>query len=88
MPEVGAADVLRQGDGLARDRFRKICQLAGKLVRVHTSHNTADCKPLYASLRSIYFDDDEEVMNVGEDDEDDQDMSDEATQPEVEGQDS
>ena len=61
----------RRSSGAERpwyDRFCKVCQLAGKPVHVHTSHNTVDCKPLYTSLRSIYFDDDDKVYKEEGDD--------------------
>ena len=68
------------------DKFCKVCELAGKPVHVRTSHNTVDCKPLYTSLRSIYFDDDEEAGEGLEGD--DQVGSDEAAQANVEGENS
>ena len=39
------------------EKFCKVCQMAGKPVQVHTSHNTLDCKLLYTALRSIYITD-------------------------------
>ena len=40
----------RRTERLWYEKFCKICQMAGKAVHVHTSHNTVDCKPLYTSL--------------------------------------
>ena len=51
------------------EKFSKLCQLAGKPVQVHTSHNTMNCKPLYTALRSIYTADFEDTEYDAEGDE-------------------
>ena len=52
-----------RGTGSSRpwyDVFCKVCQVAGKPTHVFTNHNTVDCKPLYAALRTIYIDEPDE----------------------------
>ena len=58
-----------RGTGTSRpwyEKFCKVCQVAGKPTHVYTNHNTVDCKPLYAALRTIYIDEPDEEYEEDE----------------------